>query len=144
MCDVYPKSECPLRKCPPCEYGHDIDAYRCKTCECRNLLQKISCPRGEDYQLIQVEGLSVPSPKMPIGVPFRDSFCQEGLPLKSGGREIVCGPQVNVSLCPSTHTCQLNPISNWWSCCAKTSMLSPDMLLEVVCLILLSIFSPNR
>uniref|UniRef100_A0A8D8ADW4 Papilin n=1 Tax=Culex pipiens TaxID=7175 RepID=A0A8D8ADW4_CULPI len=119
-CEIYPKSECPLRKCPPCEYGHKIDANGCKTCECRNPCQEISCPRGEECQLIQVECISVPCPKMPICVPIRDSVCPEGLPLKSGGREIACGPQVDADLCPSTHTCQLNPISNRGSCCAKT------------------------
>lgn len=120
-CDLYPKSECPMRKCSACEYGYKIDANGCKTCECRNPCDEISCPRGEECQLIQVECISVPCPKMPICVPIRDSVCPEGLPLKSGGREIVCGPQVDADTCPSTHVCQLNMISNRGSCCAKTS-----------------------
>ncbi|XP_065072539.1 uncharacterized protein LOC135696926 [Ochlerotatus camptorhynchus] len=119
-CDIYLKSECPLRKCPPCEYGYKIDANGCKTCECRNPCGEISCPRGEECQLIQVECISVPCPKMPICVPIRDSVCPEGLPLKSGGRETVCGPQNDAETCPSTHVCQLNLISNRGSCCAKT------------------------
>ncbi|XP_055616129.1 uncharacterized protein LOC129762150 isoform X2 [Toxorhynchites rutilus septentrionalis] len=119
-CAIYPKIECPLRKCSPCEYGYKIDADGCKTCECRDPCSEISCPRGEECQLIQVECISVPCPKMPICVPIRDSVCPEGLPLKSGGREIVCGPQAEAESCPSTHICQLNPISKRGSCCAKT------------------------
>ncbi|XP_058812008.1 uncharacterized protein LOC131676744 [Topomyia yanbarensis] len=119
-CEMYSKSECPLRKCSFCEYGYQIDANGCKTCECRNPCSEISCPRGEECQLIQVECISIPCPKMPICVPIRDSVCPEGLPLKSGGREITCGPQVDGDACPSTHICQLNPISKRGSCCAKT------------------------
>ncbi|XP_062534773.1 uncharacterized protein LOC134203947 [Armigeres subalbatus] len=119
-CDIYPKSECPMRKCVTCEYGYKIDENGCKTCECRNPCDEISCPRGEECQLIQVECISVPCPKMPICVPIRDSVCPEGLPLKSGGREISCGPQADADTCPSTHVCQLNMISNRGSCCAKT------------------------
>nr|XP_040220974.2 uncharacterized protein LOC120948565 [Anopheles coluzzii] len=119
-CELFPKTECPLLKCRPCEYGYRIDANGCKTCECRDPCGEISCPRGEECQLIQVECISVPCPKMPICVPIRESVCPEGLPLRSSGREIVCGPQTDADTCPSTHICQLNPISNRGVCCGKT------------------------
>uniref|UniRef100_A0A182NCM9 Thyroglobulin type-1 domain-containing protein n=1 Tax=Anopheles dirus TaxID=7168 RepID=A0A182NCM9_9DIPT len=119
-CALFPKTECPLLKCRPCEYGYKIDADGCKTCECRDPCGEISCPRGEECQLIQVECISVPCPKMPICVPIRESVCPEGLPLRSSGREIVCGPQTDADTCPSTHICQLNPISNRGVCCGKT------------------------
>ncbi|XP_058056131.1 uncharacterized protein LOC131207529 [Anopheles bellator] len=119
-CELYPKTECPLLKCRPCEYGYRIDADGCKTCDCRDPCGEISCPRGEDCQLIQVECISVPCPKMPICVPIRESVCPEALPLRSNGREIVCGPQTDADTCPSTHICQLNPISNRGVCCGKT------------------------
>ncbi|XP_053671077.1 uncharacterized protein LOC128721358 [Anopheles nili] len=121
-CALHPgQSECPALKCArPCEYGFRIDATGCKTCECRDPCGEISCPRGEDCQLIQVECISVPCPKMPICVPIRESVCPEGLPLRSSGREIVCGPQTDADTCPSTHICQLDPISNRGSCCGKT------------------------
>uniref|UniRef100_A0A182INC5 Thyroglobulin type-1 domain-containing protein n=1 Tax=Anopheles atroparvus TaxID=41427 RepID=A0A182INC5_ANOAO len=119
-CALYPKTECPLLKCRPCEYGYRIDANGCKTCECRDPCGEISCPRGEECQLIQVECISVPCPKMPICVPIRESVCPEGLPLRSSGREIVCGPQTDADTCPSTHICQLNPITNRGVCCGKT------------------------
>ena len=55
---------------------------------------------------------------MPICVPLRDSICTEGLPLKLNGREINCGPDADG--CPTTHSCNLNPISNRGVCCAKS------------------------
>ncbi|XP_050082531.1 uncharacterized protein LOC126569475 [Anopheles aquasalis] len=119
-CELYPKTECPLLKCRSCEYGYKIDANGCKTCDCRDPCGEISCPRGEECQLIQVECISVPCPKMPICVPIRESVCPEATPLRSNGREIVCGPQADADSCPSTHICQLHPISNRGVCCGKT------------------------
>jgi hypothetical protein len=120
-CDAAAKPECPLMKCRPCESGYRIDGNGCRTCECKDACKDISCPGGEECQLVQVECIDLPCPKMPICVPLRDSVCMEGVPLKNNGREISCGPQNDADSCPSTHSCQINPLSNRGVCCSKTS-----------------------
>lgn len=112
--------ECPMLKCQPCDNGYAIDGKGCRSCECRNPCTEISCPGGEMCELVQVECIDSPCPKMPICVPFRDSICTEGNPLKLNGRETSCGPQNNSDQCPSTHSCQLNPMTNKGVCCEKT------------------------
>ena len=98
-----------------------IDEKGCRTCECRNPCNDISCPNGEECQLIQVECITTPCPKMPICVPYRESVCPEGSPLRLSGKEISCGPQNDADPCPTTHTCQLNPMTQKGVCCGKTS-----------------------
>lgn len=115
------KTECPLRKCRPCDHGYVLDSNGCRTCDCREPCKEISCPGGEECQLVQVECIDAPCPKMAICVPHRDSLCTEGNPLKLNGKEISCGPQNEENLCPTTHSCQLNPINNKGVCCGKTS-----------------------
>lgn len=119
-CNIDAKIKCPLYKCQPCENGYMIDEKGCRTCECRDPCKNISCPGGERCELVQIECTDSPCPKMPICVPFRDSICTEGNPLKLNGREISCGPQNDADQCPSTHSCQLNPMTNKGVCCPKT------------------------
>lgn len=119
-CEVKTKVECPLMKCKPCQHGYVVNENGCRTCECRDPCSEISCPVGERCDLVQVECIDVPCPKMPICIPIRDNLCPEGSPLKLNGKELGCGPQNEADLCPTTHTCQLNPMSNRGVCCAKT------------------------
>lgn len=119
-CTVQNIVECPLRKCMPCEHGYLIDQMGCRTCECREPCKEISCPGGEVCELAQVECTDSPCPKLPLCVPIRDSLCTEGVPLKLNGREVSCGPQSEADFCPTTHSCQLNPMTNKGVCCSKT------------------------
>ncbi|XP_055371709.1 uncharacterized protein LOC129605792 [Condylostylus longicornis] len=119
-CEINSALECPLQKCAPCENGFKTDRNGCQTCECRNFCDEISCSRDEECQLINVECIDLPCPKMPICVPKRESVCPEGVPLKQGELEVGCGPQNENEACPTTHTCQLNPVTNRGVCCAKT------------------------
>lgn len=117
------KENCPQLKCKSCEHGYDFDNNGCKTCECKDLCKDIKCPLDEQCELVQVECISSnnntqPCPRMPICTPIRDSICTEGLPLKQNGREINCGPEADV--CPTTHSCNLNPITKRGVCCAKS------------------------
>lgn len=121
-CEVSKSTECPLMKCKPCENGYEFDEQGCRTCQCKDLCKDISCPRDEQCELVSVECISLnntlPCPRMPICTPIRDSICTEGMPLKSNGREINCGP--DSESCPTTHSCNLNPISKRGVCCAKS------------------------
>lgn len=48
-------------------------------------------------------------------------MCVEGSPFKLEGREIMCGPENDLDTCPSTHTCQMDPVSKRGGvCCPKT------------------------
>lgn len=120
-CDAMPKTLCTVQKCPgSCEFGYLVDEIGCQTCECRNPCYDISCPGGEQCQLMKVECIDEPCPKVPICVPKRESVCTEGVPLKRNGQDLLCGPQGDADLCPSTHTCQLDVDSRKGVCCAKT------------------------
>lgn len=110
---------CPKLKCTECEHGYIVDTNGCRTCECRDPCKDISCPGGETCDLVQVECIDTPCPKMPICVP--QSTCAEGSPLRLSGKEVSCGPQNDVDQCPTTHTCQLNPMTHKGVCCSKTS-----------------------
>uniref|UniRef100_T1GZW6 Uncharacterized protein n=1 Tax=Megaselia scalaris TaxID=36166 RepID=T1GZW6_MEGSC len=90
------------------------------TCECRNFCDDISCSTGEECQLINVECVDKPCPKMPICIPKRESVCPEGSPLKQGDIEVTCGPHNEFEVCPTTHSCQLNPVTHRGVCCTKT------------------------
>ena len=121
-CSVKP-SNCPQLKCKPCEHGFKFDENGCKTCHCKDLCGEIKCPLDEQCELVQVECINSnnntqPCPRMPICTPIRDSICTEGLPLKQNGREINCGPDADA--CPTTHSCNLNPITKRGVCCAKS------------------------
>jgi hypothetical protein len=122
-CLVAKNTNCPMFKCKPCEHGYEFDENGCKTCTCKDLCREIRCPVDEQCELVQVECIggnnsSQPCPRMPICVPIRDSVCTEGLPLKQNGREITCGPEADA--CPTTHSCNLNPITKRGVCCAKS------------------------
>lgn len=122
-CSVSKVSNCPQLKCKPCEHGFEFDNNGCKTCQCKDLCKEIKCPLDEQCELVQVECINSnnntqPCPRMPICTPIRDSICTEGLPLKQNGREINCGPEADV--CPTTHSCNLNPITKRGVCCAKS------------------------
>lgn len=122
-CSASKLTNCPPLKCKPCEHGHEFDESGCKTCECKDLCKEIGCPVDEQCELVQVECISSnnstqPCPRMPICTPIRDSICTEGLPLKQNGREINCGPENDA--CPTTHSCNLNPITKRGVCCAKS------------------------
>lgn len=120
VCEVNSASQCPIKECSPCENGYKMDNNGCQTCECRNLCDEIPCMHNEECQLVNVECISGPCPKMPICVPRRESLCPEGLPLRQDGKDILCGPQNKDESCPTTHSCQLNPMTNRGVCCAKT------------------------
>lgn len=122
-CSVSKLSNCPLLKCKPCEHGYEFDENGCKTCQCKDLCKEIKCPLDEQCELVQVECINSnnstqPCPRMPICTPIRDSICTEGLPLKLNAREINCGPDADA--CPTTHSCNLNPITKRGVCCAKS------------------------
>lgn len=104
-----------------CEHGFNVDAMGCKTCQCQNPCDQISCPTGEVCQLLKVYCIDEPCPKMPICVPQHDSICAEGHPLQKEENVVICGP--NFEQCPSTHSCQLNVTSRQGVCCGKTSKL---------------------
>lgn len=115
-------SSCPMYKCSAnCEHGYVTDAQGCKTCQCQDPCDQISCPTGESCQLLKVYCIDEPCPKMPICVPQHDSVCTEGLPLKQNGKVVSCGPQRDADQCPSTHSCQLDITSRRGVCCGKTS-----------------------
>uniref|UniRef100_A0A1I8PSF0 Thyroglobulin type-1 domain-containing protein n=1 Tax=Stomoxys calcitrans TaxID=35570 RepID=A0A1I8PSF0_STOCA len=103
-----------------CEAGYKVDENGCQTCECRDFCAEINCAADEDCQLINVECVDKPCPKMPICVPRRESVCPEGVPLKQSSVEVSCGPHSENDSCPSSHTCQLNPVTNRGVCCTKT------------------------
>lgn len=115
--------ECPSTdQCAPCEFGNAIDQQNgCRTCVCRDPCAEISCPGTEQCQLIRVECTDGPCPMMAVCVPQRESVCTEGLPFKRNGQDLVCGPNGDAELCPSTHTCQLDVSTKKGACCAKTS-----------------------
>lgn len=122
-CTARKATHCPKVKCRPCEHGFVFDENGCKTCSCKDLCKEIKCPLDEQCELVQVECINSnnntqPCPRMPICTPIRDSICTEGLPLKQGGREINCGP--DAVECPTTHSCNLNPITKRGVCCAKS------------------------
>lgn len=120
-CDVKAaRMECPLLKCDACEFGYLVDEMSCRTCKCRDPCAEISCPGGEQCLLMKVECIDEPCPRLPVCIPQRDSVCTEGLPFKRNGQDLVCGPQGDAELCPSTHTCQLD-VKSRGVCCAKTS-----------------------
>ncbi|KAH8360251.1 hypothetical protein KR093_011467 [Drosophila rubida] len=103
-----------------CESGYRMDAKGCQTCECRDYCQEVSCAGDEECQLISVECVDSPCPRMPICVPRRASVCAEGSPLQQGDLDVGCGPHNEHEACPTTHSCQLNPVSNRGVCCSKT------------------------
>lgn len=114
---------CPMYKCSVnCEHGYVTDAQGCKTCQCQDPCDQISCPVGEMCQLLKVYCIDEPCPKMPICVPNHDSVCTEGQPLKQNGKIVSCGPQRDADQCPSTHSCQLDITSRRGVCCGKTRM----------------------
>lgn len=122
-CSATRSVDCPLLKCKPCEHGFEFDERGCKTCQCKDLCKEIKCPLDEQCELVQVECINSnnstqPCPRMPICTPIRDSICTEGLPLMQNGRELNCGPEAD--LCPTTHSCNLNPITKRGVCCAKS------------------------
>lgn len=122
-CSASKTSNCPQLKCKPCEHGFEFDDNSCKTCQCKDLCREIKCPLDEQCELVQVECINSfnntqPCPRMPICTPIRDSICTEGLPLKLNGREMNCGPEAD--LCPTTHSCNLNPITKRGVCCSKS------------------------
>lgn len=121
VCKPNSAFKCPTVECPSaCEYGQKTDENGCLTCECRNLCEEVTCSPNETCELINVECIDSPCPKMPICVPLRDSVCPEGDPLKQNNVELSCGPHNENDVCPTTHTCQLNPVSQRGVCCAKT------------------------
>ncbi|XP_055903393.1 uncharacterized protein LOC129939416 isoform X2 [Eupeodes corollae] len=120
ICKPNSAFKCPSVECPPCEYGHKVDENGCIVCQCRDLCEEITCSSNEACELINVECVDRPCPKMPICVPLRDSVCPEGSPLKQNNVELSCGPHNENDVCPSTHTCQLNPVSHRGVCCSKT------------------------
>lgn len=122
-CDsIVPRNECPEQtSCMPCEFGYLVNAAGCRTCECRDPCNDIACPAGEECQLMKVECIDEPCPKMPLCIPQRESICSEGSPFKRNNQDLICGPQNDAELCPSTHTCQLDVSSRKGVCCAKTS-----------------------
>lgn len=121
VCQENSSYACPKRSCPgSCESGYQVDANGCATCQCRNFCDEVSCASDEECQLISVECVDSPCPKMPICVPRRASVCAEGNPLQQGDLDVSCGPHNEHEACPTTHTCQLNPVSNRGVCCSKT------------------------
>ncbi|EDW80868.1 uncharacterized protein Dwil_GK11329 [Drosophila willistoni] len=112
----------PLSKCDlQCsESGYQVDENGCPTCQCRNYCDELSCASHEECQLISVDCVDSPCPKMPICVPKRASVCPEGNPLQQGELDVSCGPHNEHEACPTTHSCQLNPVSNRGVCCSKT------------------------
>lgn len=121
VCKINSAVECDQKKCGNCESGYKVDENGCQTCDCRNFCDDISCSTGEECQLINVECVDKPCPKMPICIPKRESICPEGNPLKQGDIEVGCGPHNEFEVCPTTHTCQLNPVLHRGVCCTKTS-----------------------
>lgn len=122
-CSAPKLSNCPQLKCKACPNGYDFDDAGCKTCQCKDLCKEIKCPVDEQCELVQVECINSnnstqPCPRMPICTPIRDSICTEGLPLRLNSREINCGPDADA--CPTTHSCNLNPITKRGVCCAKS------------------------
>ncbi|XP_001993789.3 uncharacterized protein LOC6567649 [Drosophila grimshawi] len=121
ICRANSSYACPQSKCEvSCESGYQLDANGCATCSCRNYCDEVSCASDEECQLISVECVDSPCPKMPICVPRRASVCAEGNPLQQGDLDVSCGPHNEHEACPTTHTCQLNPVSNRGVCCSKT------------------------
>lgn len=124
ICEENSAYQCQQLQCNSttvCEAGFKVDENGCQTCECRDFCDEINCAADEECQLISVECVDSPCPKMPICVPRRESVCPEGSPLKQGGVEVSCGPHNENESCPSSHTCQLNPVTNRGVCCTKTS-----------------------
>lgn len=121
ICQENSSYACLKPKCNvSCESGYQVDANGCPTCQCRNYCDEVSCGSDEECQLISVECVDSPCPKMPICVPRRASVCAEGNPLQQGDLDVSCGPHNEHEACPTTHTCQLNPVSNRGVCCSKT------------------------
>ncbi|KAM8703394.1 hypothetical protein ACLKA7_008074 [Drosophila subpalustris] len=121
ICQENSSYACAQPKCNvSCESGYQMDANGCPTCQCRSYCDEVSCASDEECQLISVECVDSPCPKMPICVPRRASVCAEGNPLQQGDLDVSCGPHNEHEACPTTHTCQLNPVSNRGVCCSKT------------------------
>lgn len=120
-CEIQARLDCGPISCPACEHGYVLDDNGCKTCQCKEPCKDITCPRGETCELIKVECTDQNLCSLPICVPIRDSVCVEGSPFKLEGREIMCGPENDLDTCPSTHTCQMDPLSKRSGvCCLKT------------------------
>uniref|UniRef100_W8AHA0 Papilin n=2 Tax=Ceratitis capitata TaxID=7213 RepID=W8AHA0_CERCA len=121
ICEINSTFACAQLSCDKmCEAGYKMDKNGCPLCECRDFCDEISCSNGEECQLINVECIDEPCPKMPICVPRRVSVCPEGNPLQQGDLEVSCGPHNDNEACPTTHTCQLNPVTHRGVCCSKT------------------------
>lgn len=120
-CTKESEIKCPLFKCSACEHGFVLDSKGCQTCECRNPCNETSCPAGESCDLIDVECTDRPCPKMAICVPRRESICEEGFPLQLNGTVQNCGAKTHSVLCPTTHNCQIDPLTHNGVCCRKPS-----------------------
>lgn len=122
VCEENSAFKCEKQNCSStCDAGYQVDANGCQTCECRDFCSEIHCAASEECQLINVDCVDAPCPKMPICVPKRESQCPEGSPLKQGDLVVSCGPHNENETCPSSHTCQLNPVTHRGVCCTKTS-----------------------
>lgn len=115
-CDVQPKTECPMMKCVPCEHGYLFDENGCRTCTCRDPCLDITCPGAEKCELVHIDCIDLPCPMMPICLPPVTDSC---VSLKQNGIEVSCGPHSDMDSCPSTHACQINPMTHRGVCCAK-------------------------
>ncbi|XP_037809607.1 uncharacterized protein LOC119602262 isoform X1 [Lucilia sericata] len=121
ICEENSAFKCEKKNCSrSCEAGYQVDTNGCQTCECRDFCAEINCAATEECQLINIDCVDAPCPKMPICVPKRESLCPEGSPLKQGDLVVSCGPQNENETCPSSHTCQLNPVTHRGVCCTKT------------------------
>ncbi|XP_060536767.1 fibrillin-1-like isoform X2 [Cylas formicarius] len=113
--------ECNSFKCEEdCEHGFEIDENGCRTCECIDPCQKISCRgEGETCRLVSVECTNWPCPSVPMCLPKKENPCQNGEPLKVGNSDelFICGPEFES--CPSSHKCQLSPVGEYAVCCSK-------------------------
>ncbi|KAK9878499.1 hypothetical protein WA026_022395 [Henosepilachna vigintioctopunctata] len=120
-CDITSKmSKCPKRKCNNCEHGYKIDVDGCRTCECINPCDEVSCRgEGETCRLVSVECVTSPCPSVPMCLPKKENPCQNGEPLRYGDNDdvVTCGPEEES--CPSSHKCQLSPIGEYAVCCPK-------------------------
>lgn len=113
-----------------CEHGYQLDGNGCRTCECLDPCERISCRgEGETCRLVAVDCVDWPCPSVAMCLPKKENPCQNGEPLEIGGEVASCGPEIGG--CPSSHKCQLSPVGEYAVCCPKPSKFLGKFSMEI-------------
>lgn len=116
-------SVCPLNPCSlQCEFGYQLDVTGCPVCQCKQSpCEDISCDKGEECRMMQLNCISDPCPPVPLCLPKLENPCPFGEPLRfmDSHERVTCGP--GASSCPSSHKCHLSPFGEYAVCCPKPS-----------------------